>query len=273
MPSFVLGLHEAITRWRMAVSFEHSQVPSIFAKPHPNSLRFKNFFSQGVGGSLRIVVPQQANAEENFTAEGGSRESSGFVTDRWSIEPPQGTLALAAGENAEFPFDIRLKNALFGRQPLRVEFKIQADEAYQFSVYTEMEVGTADLTLEVKTHLDKEGTLIVEQLMTNSADRLADFRCYLYAQGHRRQRLQVYRLGPNQDRKVYRFPDGHALVGSGMLLEIEELNGPRVLKYRFVATAEGPEDEKSDENKEVAPTEVSPATETLAPAVTTVRVE
>ena len=56
-PTFVLGLHEAITRWRMALTFEKQQVPSIFSKPHPNSLHFKNFFPQGVGGSLRIVVP------------------------------------------------------------------------------------------------------------------------------------------------------------------------------------------------------------------------
>jgi hypothetical protein len=272
LPSFVLGLHEAITRWRMAVEFEHNQVPSIFAKPHPNALRFKNFFSQGVGGSLRIIVPQQANAEENLAGD-IQQESSGFVTDRWSIEPPQGSFAMAAGENAEFLFAIRLKNALFGRQPLRVEFKIQADEQYQFSVYTEMEVGTADLTLDVKTHLDKEGTLIVEQLMTNSADRLADFRCYLYAQGHRRQRLQVYRLGPNLDRKVYRFPEGVELVGKVLLLEIEELNGPRVLKYRFVATADAPREEASGENKDEASSEQIPPTGTLETAVTAVRVE
>ena len=49
-PTFVLGLHEAITRWRMNVQFETNQVPSIFSKPHHNSLTFKNFFPQGVGG-------------------------------------------------------------------------------------------------------------------------------------------------------------------------------------------------------------------------------
>jgi hypothetical protein len=147
-----------------------------------------------------------------------------------------------------------LKNALYGKQPVRVDFEIQADEQYQFSVYTEMAVGTEDLTLDVSTHLDKEGTLIVEQLMTNSAKQLADFRCHLYAKGRRRQRLQVYRLGPNLDRKVYRFPDGADLVGNQLLLEIEELNGPRVLKYQFVATAEAPQ--------LVEPNEEAPADET-----------
>jgi hypothetical protein len=43
-------------------------------------------------------------------------------------------------------------------------------------------------------------------------------------------------LGREPDRKVYRFPDGADLVGKEMLLEIEEVNGQRVLKYRFVAS-------------------------------------
>ena len=140
-------------------------------------------------------MPQQPHADRERHRRGCSRRIIGLSTDRWTIEPPQATFQLAAGEKCKFPFDIRLKNALFGKQPMRIEFNVEADEQYQFSVYTEMEVGTADLTLEVKTHLDKDGTLIVEQLMTNSAEQLADFRCYLYAQGHRRQRMQVYRLG------------------------------------------------------------------------------
>lgn len=35
-----------------------------FSKPRPNSLRFQNFFPQGVGGSLTIVVPQAERADE-----------------------------------------------------------------------------------------------------------------------------------------------------------------------------------------------------------------
>jgi hypothetical protein len=264
-PTFVLGLHEAITRWRMMVSFEHTGVPSIFSKPHPNSLRFKSFFTQGTGGTFRIVVPQQQNVTENSADAVGAGEATGFVQDRWTIEPPQGTFALAAGEEMQFPFEIELKNAFFGKQPIRVEFNVQADEQYTFSVYTELEVGTADLTLDVNSHVDEDGTLIVEQLMTNSADRLADFRCYLSAKGHRRQRMQVYRLGSNVDRKVYRFPEGQGLVGDEMLLEIEELNGPRVLKYRFIATAnpaeiEQPSEEKNKDAAEEQPGKEKPAT-------------
>jgi hypothetical protein len=233
-PSFVLGLHDAITRWRMAVEFEKRQVPSVFAKPHPNALRFRNFFPQGVGGSMRIVVLQSRRGEERAN-DLSPAEPSSFMLDRWTIEPPQSSFQLAADAEMRFPFEIELRNALFGKQPVRIDFNIEADRPYQFSVYSELEVGTEDLTLEVSSHLDKEGTLIVEQLMTNSGDQLADFKCFLRARGHRRQRMQVYQLGKELDRKVYRFGNGHELVGKEMLLELEELNGPRELRYRFIA--------------------------------------
>lgn len=249
LPTFVLGLHEAITRWSMAVSFERVHVPSIFSKQHPNSVRFKNFFPQGVGGSLRIVVPQEEKEVEHLKDEEKSPERSGLSPDRWSIEPPQGTFQMAADEEFKLPFNILLKNALYGRQPVRLEFTVEADEPYKFTVFRQMEVGTADLTLDVKTHLDKDGVLVVEQLMTNLTSTLADFRCNLYAKGHRWQRTQVYRLGNNLDRKVYRYPKGKELIGQDMLLEIEERNGPRVLKYRFVPTETSEGDDAQGESQ------------------------
>jgi hypothetical protein len=142
---------------------------------------------------------------------------------------------MAAGAETKFPFEVEFRKALFGKQPVRIDFKVEADQEYAFSVYSMLQVGTEDLKLEVKSHLDKNGTLIVEQLMTNNAEQLADFKCILRARGHRRQRMQVYRLGKELDRKVYRFAGGRELIGKEMLLELEELNGPRELRHRFVA--------------------------------------
>ncbi len=214
-PSFVLGLHEAIARWRMSVKFEKTEVPSVFSRPHHNSLTFRNFFPQGVGGKVKIVVLQDQEANDGATKDNVAAAS--FAIDRWTIEPAQAAFQLAAGTKTKFPFDIKLKNALYGKQPIRIDFTVEAEERLKFSAYGEMEVGTADLTLDVQSHLDKDGTLVVEQLMTNRTDRLADFKCYLRSKGYRPQRMQVYRLGHEVDRKVYRFPDGRDLVGKEML--------------------------------------------------------
>ncbi len=244
-PKFIVGLHEGITKWRMAFGFEKAQVPSIFAKPHANSLHFRNYFPQGVGGSMKIVVLQSRGEDSNTLANSSASTASTFMLDRWSIEPPKSTFQLAAGAEMKFPFEIELRNALFGKQPVRIDFQVEADEQYEFSVYSELEVGTEDLTLELSSYLDKDGTLIVEQLMTNRSEQLADFKCFLRARGHRRQRMQVYRLGKEVDRKLYRFSNGQELVGCEMLLEVEELNGPRELRYRFVAK-DGPPPSEDD---------------------------
>ena len=177
-----------------------------------------------------------------------------------NIEPAQRTFALAPGEAAKFPFAVRLKNAYYGPQPVRLDFTIQAEEEYSFSAYMQLDVGSKDLTLDVKTHVDKDGTLIVEQLMTNSSDRLADFRCLLFpmSEHHRRQRMKVYRLGEKLDRKVYRIPNGRLLVGRELRLEIEEINGPRMLKYRFIATEKRPTDEQTETKEGEVPAQQDP---------------
>src|SRR5262249_4113435 len=140
-------------------------------------------------------------------------------------------------------------NAFYGKQLVRIDFTVEAEERLQFSAYSSLEVGTKDLTLDVRSHLDKDGTLIVEQFMTNHDKHVADFKCHLRSKGYRPQRMEVYRLGPTMDRKVYRFPDGQDLVGKEMLLEVEEVNGPRVLKYRFVASDHIKEEQVSQDEK------------------------
>ena len=100
VPTFVFGLSEPVTRWRMALRFESDHVESIFAKPHPNAIHFQNFFTQGVGGTISIVAPE-AN-EEQQTSDERPVESRNLASDRWSIEPPDGKFNLATNEVCEF---------------------------------------------------------------------------------------------------------------------------------------------------------------------------
>lgn len=263
-PSFVLGLNEAIAQWRMNLHFETQYVPSIFQRPHHNSLSFKNYFPQGVGGTVKIVVLQ----DEDVTDAAGRKDAATNLTqDRWIIEPPHANFQLAAGAETKFPFDIKLKTALYGKQPVRIDFVVDADERIEFSVYDEMEVGTKELKLDVFSRIDKDGSLVVEQRMTNRTDKLADFKCHLRLPGEKPQRTQVYRLGHDLDRKIYRFPNGQKLLGKEMFLDIEEVNGPRQLKYRFVAGENPPALEQEDAQKSAPskPTEKSAPTDTPRP--------
>jgi hypothetical protein len=234
VPTFVLGINEPILHWRMALRFKHDHVESIFGKAHPNAIYYQNFFPQGVGGTISIVAPQ--SDDERSAAEEGTPEGLIHDTERWAFEPPETNFTLGAGDKATFPFDIRLKNAMFGEQPVRVDVTVDADEQYHFSIYRTMYVGSGNISINFKTHIDRDGMLLVEQIMTNSAKQPVDFKCFLYAKGYRRQRAQVYRLGATPDRTVYRYHSGKALLGKELTLEAEEIGGERVLKCRFKVT-------------------------------------
>jgi hypothetical protein len=212
MPKFVLGINSAIARWGMDVKFTQRHVPSVFGKAHANQIEIRNTFAQGVGGTIEIVGPQ-----------------------KWTISPQRIDFKLAAGEVVKKPFDILLPpDAASGVAPIRIDFTVDADEAYRFSADRELVVGDGQVDIETTTRLEEDGSLVVEQRMVNHSSQLVDFKCLLYAPGRRRQRMQVFRLGGSTDTKTYRYPDGAQLLGAELWLRAEEVNGVRVLNHRFV---------------------------------------
>jgi hypothetical protein len=212
LPKFVRGLDANVARWRMGVKFASRNVPSVFGKPHANEIIIENAFPQGVGGYVELTPPKG-----------------------WQMEPRRIDFKLAADESAARPFAALLPfDASSGKAPIRADFVVDAERQYRFSVYLELNVGDGQIELETNTRLEEDGSLIVEQRMTNHSPSLVDFKCLLYAPGRRRQRTQVFRLGSNADVKIYRYPDGVQLLGSELWLRAEEVNGSRVLNHRFV---------------------------------------
>ena len=211
LPSFVLGLNEAVATIRIGAAFEQTSMPSIFGRPHPNVLTFTNAFPQGVAGTIK---PTSSTA--------------------WEFGPDRLTFKAAAGAEVRIPFEIRpLPNASSGRQEVRLDFEIQSARSYTFSVWRTIDVGLGEIDIEISTIFDSDGTLVVEQRTLNHTDQLVDFKCLLYAQDRRRQRNHIYRLGRGQDLQYYRFPNAQDLIGTDLWLRAEEVGGPRVLNYRF----------------------------------------
>jgi hypothetical protein len=212
LPTFLLGINEQVCRWRMAVQFQRERMPSVFGTAHRNGLYLKNFFPQGAGGKVTLHTPKV-----------------------WKTYPQTMTFKMAAGEELTKPFDIELKfEASSGRNDVQIDFDINVDRRYQFSVYRDLEVGLGDVVIDVTSKLLPDGTLLVEQRMTNHLDKMVDFKCLLYAPDRRRQVNQVFRLGQGQDIKRYYLPEGKDLIGRTLWLRAEEIGGLRILNYRFV---------------------------------------
>jgi hypothetical protein len=211
LPTLVTGIHEPITRWRLDFALAEQRIPSISNRPHPDSFRLTNHFARAVVGRATLVAPQS-----------------------WRLDPRQTNFWLDDGEPFEQGFEITLPpNASSGRQPIRVDFELEAERSYRFSVYRHLDVGLGDVYIEIVSRLNEQGELEVEQRLVNRSDGPVSFRCQLFARQRRRQATQVIALRPGRDAQLYRLADGKELLGQTLWLRADEIGGPRVLNYRF----------------------------------------
>jgi hypothetical protein len=213
MPGFVMDINPAILRWNMSVGFHETSFPSVFGITHDNALLVKNFFGQGVSAKARLNFPES-----------------------WKVVPRVIDFKMATGEESVQPFGIGLPyDAGSGREPVRIDFEVNADQVYKFSVFRHIDVGKDDVLLDVATRLNDRGELEVEQFVTNKTDVSVSFKCFLLIPERRRLMTQVIELGQDRDRKLYRLPNGPELIGKTLWLRAEEIGGNRTLNKRFVA--------------------------------------
>ena len=213
LPTFITGLNGPVQRWRMSVKLAETRWPSAFNVAHSNALIVKNTFGQGISGQIKMVAP-----------------------DGWRIAPADASFKLASGETLNQPFDVILRiEAVTGRQDLRFDFDIMADRRYQFSVRRQIDVGMDDISLTAATRLNDQGELEIEQRLTNETDTPVSFKCFLYSPDRLPTVTQVVEQGRGTDTKSYRIPNGAELIGKTLLLRADEIDGERIINYRFVA--------------------------------------
>jgi hypothetical protein len=213
LPTFITGVSGPIMRLSMDFALAVDRLPNVYGKPHRTGFRMTNHFPQGLGGTVTINLPPD-----------------------WRRRIKPFSVKLAAGETRTFPFDIVIPiDANSGPQDIRIDFDLNVEEHYQFSLKRQIEVGLGDVTVDVTTSLTQAGVLVVKQEMTNNTDQTVDFKCYLAAPNERRMQTQVYRLGRGKDVKFYRYANGRELLGKTLYLKAEEIDGLRTLNYRFEA--------------------------------------
>jgi hypothetical protein len=213
LPTFITGVSGPIMRLSMDFALTVDRLPNVYGKPHRSGFRMTNHFPQGLGGTVTINLPTE-----------------------WRRKIKPFAVKLAAGETRTFPFDIVIPiDANSGPQNIQIDFDLNVEEHYQFSLKRQIEVGLGDVTVDVTTSLNQNGVLVVKQEMTNNTDQTVDFKCYLAAPNERRMQTQVYRLGRGKDIKFYRYANGRDLLGKMLYLKAEEVDGLRTLNYRFEA--------------------------------------
>lgn len=213
LPTFVTGLNENIARFKLAAQFEGSHVDSIFTREQTLYLRLKNFFPQGISGEVSLAAP------------------AGWKRDT------QGThFRLAPGEEVRLPISIQLMaEASSGSQPLRLDFSLSADRNYRFDVHRTLQLGLADVALEMTSRLREDGLLEVTQQLTNLTNKPLSFQCVLFVPERRRETRQLLASPNVQTPLLFLLEDGESLLGQKLILSAEELGGGRVLNNSFTA--------------------------------------
>lgn len=212
-PLFISGAHRAVMQTRLSFQFSQKAIPSVFGRSHSNSYSFTSGFDRSVGGKVELVMPEI-----------------------WRASPRETTFRLAEGKSFTQPMQITIPfNSTSGRHAIRADIEIEADGIHRFSVHRSIKLGTGNVYIDVKTTVNAQGELEVQQYFVNDDRESINFRCQLFAPERRRQRTQVVGLRAGSDVQVYRLPNAEALFGKTLWLRAEEIDGPRIFNYRFIA--------------------------------------
>jgi hypothetical protein len=211
LPTFLVGLDGPVTQWQLGVAFSPNRLPSIPSAIVPVVLKLKNTFPQSIAGRISIRGAQN-----------------------WYIEPRTAEFRLNPGAPWKQRLEVALPNDVVGgRQTVRLDFEIQADRLYRFTMYRPLEVTLGDVTLEGQVVLNNHGEMEVRQALTNQGKTPTSFRCDLLVPDRRRQSTEVLIQPSGKSELTYRLPDGEHLQGKTIWLRAEEIDGPRVLNYRI----------------------------------------
>jgi len=210
LPTFITGLSEGVARWQAALAFENPQLSSVAGREQLVVLKLKNTFPQGVNGELTLHAPKS-----------------------WGIDPRPTRFKISEGDELRLPLSVVLMaDANSGPQPVRLDFDVAG---FRFSVHRTLQLGLDDVQVEMTTRLQKNGSLLVEQHLSNLSSRPLSFQCLLFAPGRRRETRQVINLGRERTTLKFELPNGEELIDQKLWLRAEEIGGSRVLNYTLTA--------------------------------------
>lgn len=211
-PIFLSGINVGVVRWCMGFEFAQSTLESVFGHAQPVAYRFRNTFDTAISGEMTLTSPTL-----------------------WDT-PNSQRFRLTAGEERQDSFPLLLKpDADSGPQKVRIDFTVLGEDEFRFSIYRNLTVGLDDIIVELDTHLEPSGELVVKAHVTNHTARPVTFRATIFAPERRRQQQLLTVPVPERTTAVYRFPAGKELVGKDLRLRLEEIGGPRVLNNHIKA--------------------------------------
>jgi len=212
IPQFVQGLNEGVTKLRLSFEFDPPELGNNFGQTQRISAKFTNSFPAGVSGSAKLITPEV-----------------------WNVSPRSMRFKLTRSDTQRSTVHVLLRSdASSGTQPVRIDFELQADQNYRFSVFRKLQVGSGMIKADSTSTIDDEtGDLLVEVNVQNLDQLPISFDGLIYATGRRQMRQRVMNMATGRTTLVYRIPEGKRLIGTTILLRLKEIGGTRVFNHRI----------------------------------------
>ncbi len=203
---FLDGIDGELARFIASIKFDPTVIPSKFGI-HPLRLQFKNTFSQGIGGMVRLQGPPY-----------------------WQFDPSGARFALPAGKEYYLPMKLRYPtNESIGRKSVNLRFELEARKPITLNLMLPLQVGTSDLEMRV-LWLMRGQELVVCQEVINSGKTWTDLVAFLIAPDQPRMERQIRRLGPGQTAiKEFSLGPRDKIFGKTIRIGFREVRGTRLV--------------------------------------------
>lgn len=211
-PIILRKCNQQVAYWRLAAQFEKGKSKSEYGG-HADAVLGKNTFSQSVQGKAVLNVPKG-----------------------WEVEPREWTFNAGTGEDFRLETFMTLPtNASLGKKDVSIDFDIFAERKYSIRVHRPYHVGLGDIVIKVTDRKLEGNVLEIEQIIVNNTSPLEtlQFRCSLFIPSMKRMQRFITELKNGQDRKLYYLPNADRLKGKELWIRAEQVNGRRILNYRW----------------------------------------
>lgn len=211
-PIILRKCNPQVANWRLAAQFEKGKSKSEYGG-HNDAIIGKNTFSQSVRGKAVLNVPKG-----------------------WEVEPQEWVFNTGTGEDFRLETFMTLPtNASLGKKDVSIDFDIFAERKYSIRVHRPYHVGLGDIVIRVVDKKLEGNVLEIEQIIVNNTDPLEtlQFRCSLFIPSMKRMQRFITELKNGQDRKLYYLPNADRLKGKELWIRAEQVNGRRILNYRW----------------------------------------
>jgi hypothetical protein len=210
-PTFLVGIDPLAAMWRMGIEVLPERLDSLSGRYQMIELVVRNPSNVSANGQVHIIGPST-----------------------WRIEPRQANFQVEPSGVAKIPLQVIFApNATTGNGRIQMDFSIDAQRSVRFHLWRDLEVGPADLSIDVTASVDARNQLVVRQEIVNTGPAPYRLKCLLYAHNRPYETMRLEIPAGQRLLRNYILQNGNELIGTDLLLSIIEQKTDRTMNYRL----------------------------------------